>query len=302
MKRLALFVAMLVSSACMQPDSESQDMAAAPSSESYAACDAPEVRSVVASFGERLKQVSLLAADTTVARELRTAYGSLITPSLLEQWSVAPAHAPGREGSSPWPERIAIRKVSETGPGACRVEGEIEYGSSSGRVDVDVAIVLELVHADGGWRIDAVERDAVDPGQADPAGTEHTGTAAEGAASAAAVLRAYYAAVAAGDYASAYALWSRDGAASGQTLGEFAAGYADTDQVDVTIGSPGRIEGAAGSRFIVIPVSVRARTSEGERQHFEGTYTLRRSVVDGASAEQRAWRIHAAEITRTTVP
>jgi hypothetical protein len=35
---------------------------------------------------------------------------------------------------------------------------------------------------------------------------------------------------------------------------------------------------------------------DGARQHFQGTLTLRRSVVDGASAEQRRWHIYTADI------
>ena len=112
------------------------------------------------------------------------------------------------------------------------------------------------------------------------------------------VIRRYYAAIATRDYPRAYALWSGGGSASGQTLEEFAAGFAETASVEVDIGRPGRIEGAAGSRFVEVPVVVRAVTTAGEAQRFEGTYTLRRSVVDGATAEQRSWRIHAAELRR----
>ncbi len=41
-----------------------------------------------------------------------------------------------------------------------------------------------------------------------------------------------------------------------------------------------------------------ATTKDGHVQHFEGHYVLRRSVVDGASAEQRAWHIHSADINK----
>jgi hypothetical protein len=43
-------------------------------------------------------------------------------------------------------------------------------------------------------------------------------------------------------------------------------------------------------------VRIAAVTASGEEQEFEGTYTLRRSVVDGASAEQRQWHIYSAAI------
>jgi hypothetical protein len=64
----------------------------------------------------------------------------------------------------------------------------------------------------------------------------------------------------------------------------------------VEVGAPGRVEGAAGSRYVEIPVVVRARTRAGKAQRFEGTYTLKRTVVDGATPAQRSWRIASASL------
>ena len=55
---------------------------------------------------------------------------------------------------------------------------------------------------------------------------------------------------------------------------------------------------AAGSRYVEIPVRITAVATDGGRRAFSGSYTLRRSVVDGATAEQRAWRIYSASIRR----
>jgi hypothetical protein len=44
---------------------------------------------------------------------------------------------------------------------------------------------------------------------------------------------------------------------------------------------------------------VEAITTTGAKQRFEGSYTLRRSVVDGATPEQRAWRIYRASLHQT---
>jgi len=115
------------------------------------------------------------------------------------------------------------------------------------------------------------------------------------------VLRAYYAAIAARDYPRAYALWGNGGRASGQSLEQFSAGYAQTASVAVQVGTPGRIEGAAGSRYIEIPATVRALTTSGETQCFRGPYTLRRSEVPGATEEQRAWRIYRAKLNKRPV-
>ena len=99
-----------------------------------------------------------------------------------------------------------------------------------------------------------------------------------------------------GDFARAYGLWSDGGRSSGQTPEQFAAGFADTARVEVLPGEPGDIEAAAGSRYVEIPVSVNATQRDGSVRKYIGSYVLRRAVVDGANAEQRAWRIGSAEL------
>ncbi len=115
-----------------------------------------------------------------------------------------------------------------------------------------------------------------------------------------AVLRDYYAAINARQYDVAYGLWSSDGDASGQTPAQFAQGFADTGTVDVQLGEPGRVDPAAGSRYIQIPVSIITTHTDGSVHRYAGTYTLRRAVVDGASPTQREWRIGSADIRVVT--
>ena len=62
------------------------------------------------------------------------------------------------------------------------------------------------------------------------------------------------------------------------------------------LGAPGRIEGAAGSRYITIPIVIDAVTTDGVQQHFAGSIVLRRVVVPGAKSEERSWRIYSAAI------
>ena len=119
---------------------------------------------------------------------------------------------------------------------------------------------------------------------------------ATGAAGAIAVIREYYAAISARRLRDAYLLWSDNGKASLQTFEEFAQGFDDTRSVSVTPGRPGRIEGAAGSRFVEIPVTIDAVAASGEHRRFTGSYVLRRAVVPGATPEQRSWRISTAQI------
>jgi hypothetical protein len=127
----------------------------------------------------------------------------------------------------------------------------------------------------------------------EPSHQEGTGADSTGAL---AVVRGYYRAIAERRFSDAYRLWASEGAASGKTIERFEAGFANTVAVDVEVGAPGPIGAAAGSRYIEVPVRIHARLRDGTRQEFTGTYTLRRSVVDGATADQRAWRIYSAAV------
>jgi hypothetical protein len=116
------------------------------------------------------------------------------------------------------------------------------------------------------------------------------------AAGAAAVIHAYYQAIEALDYARAWSLWSDGGRSSGQTAQQFADGFANTAHVSVDTGAPGAIGGAAGSRYVQVPVTIQATARDGSVQRYAGSYTLRRAVVDGATPEQRAWHIASATL------
>ena len=238
-----------------------------------------DVRRVVERFGARMKLVSLLAPDSVLVRSLRSAYAPFVTPALMKEWQANPRHAPGREVSNPWPARIAIESLVVDG-GGCRVTGDVVYVETADTSSVLELrpLVLRLRQADG-WRISAYESSRQQP--------------LHGAAQ---VVQRYYAAIQQRDYRTAYLLWADSGRASGQTLEQFVAGFAQTDQAKVTIGDDVRVEGAAGSQYATVPVQVEAVLGNGQPQHFAGTYTLRRSLVGGAASEQRTWHIHSANV------
>lgn len=116
-----------------------------------------------------------------------------------------------------------------------------------------------------------------------------------------AVIREYYASIDSGSFARAYALWADGGRASGQTPAQFSDGFAAVASLQVEIGMPGEVDAGAGQRHVQVPVTVTAIRHDGERRRSVGSYTLQRSVVEGASAEQRAWRIASADL-RALVP
>ena len=112
------------------------------------------------------------------------------------------------------------------------------------------------------------------------------------------VILRYYSAIQSHRYDDAYAVWADSGRASGQTPAGFAAGFGQTASVSVSVGDSTHVEGAAGSQYATVPVTVDATLRSGQQQHFAGTYTLRRSLVDGASPEQREWQIYSADLRR----
>lgn len=306
--RMALFplVLVLVLALACSPRAEAPDAAARPeeapprpSAPSATATAAPStnanadaaVRQVVEQFGQRLRNVSLLGPRHVLEASIRREYGPYATDALLGAWLKDPSKAPGRLTSSPWPERIEIRDVRRAAPDLYVGSGEIVESSSSGEGPRRTPVRVELVPIAGSWRINAFTA----------AANEESNETAPGEPSpkdAAAVIEAYHAAINAKEYERAWRMWENDGAASGKSLEDFQSGFASTASVAVELGPLGRVEPAAGSRFIAIPVRVTAKSTNGETQRYQGGYVLRRSVVDGATPEQRRWRIARGKLNR----
>ncbi|MBD2439596.1 hypothetical protein [Nostoc sp. FACHB-110] len=108
----------------------------------------------------------------------------------------------------------------------------------------------------------------------------------------------YYDAIARQDYQQAYLAWDGDGFASKQSFEEFKQGFANTVSINEEVGKPGRLEGAAGSLYIEIPVTITSVTTNGTPQRFNGSYKLRRvNDVPGSTPKQRRWHIYSANIS-----
>lgn len=116
-------------------------------------------------------------------------------------------------------------------------------------------------------------------------------TSAQGAAQ---VVQTYFALIEAGKYRQAWALWSDGGKASDKSEDAFAAGFGKYAEYQAQIGAPGRIEGAAGSLYVDVPVVTYGRLKSGAAFDHKGKVTLRRcNDVPGCTAQQREWRISA---------
>jgi hypothetical protein len=115
------------------------------------------------------------------------------------------------------------------------------------------------------------------------------------------VVRNYYDAINHQDYRRAYEDWANHGAASNQSFDQFKQGFADTASVSVEIGEPGRVEGAAGSLYIEVPVTITATTVSGSTQRFKGSYNLRRvNNIPGATLNDRTWHLYSANIVKAS--
>ena len=122
----------------------------------------------------------------------------------------------------------------------------------------------------------------------------------KGGEAAADVVRRYYSAINARDYSTAWQAWGDDGR-PGQRYADFSKGFAHTRSTRVTIGRLPPSEGAAGSIYQTVPVTVEALLDDGVWQRFAGTYVVRRvNDVDGASASQLRWHLDSATLRPAT--
>jgi hypothetical protein len=111
------------------------------------------------------------------------------------------------------------------------------------------------------------------------------------------VVQDYYAALNRGDYRAAYGAWGQNGAASGQTFAKFRAGFLQTASVRVVAQAATNADAGMSQRTIDVPVDVYATLRNGKKQHFRGSYTLRRVVPGvGAPASQLSWHLVSAKL------
>lgn len=122
---------------------------------------------------------------------------------------------------------------------------------------------------------------------------------AQGAAQ---VVQQYAAELEARNYAAAWALWGDGGKASGRaTADAFARTFDRYDSWHAQVGAPGRMEGAAGSSYVTVPLVIYGRLKTGAEVHEKADVTLRRvNDVPGSTPDQRRW--HIERIEKTSLP
>jgi hypothetical protein len=100
-------------------------------------------------------------------------------------------------------------------------------------------------------------------------------------------------------FASAYALYRKGGPASGQSAADYATSFAGYRTITAAIGD-GMVDGAAGSLYYQVPVTLTGEAQDGSPYRRSGTITLRRvNDVPGAEDWQLAWHIDTIEWKET---
>ena len=121
--------------------------------------DDSAIRALVQAFGSKLKNVSLLANDASA--QMQREYGAYVAPELLEKWQRGVESAPGRQTSSPWPERLDVVSVERQLTDTFLVKGNvIEVVSETGTTTEPAAVypVTLTVTKRGGWTITKFEK------------------------------------------------------------------------------------------------------------------------------------------------
>jgi hypothetical protein len=121
--------------------------------------DEQAVEAIVQHFGASLQQVSLSAPDAL--QEMAQVYAPYASPSLINEWQGNRSFAPGRNTSSPWPDRIEISSDSKQKDGSYLVQGTVVEVTSNevahGGIAADFPVTLTLNKFDKNWLITAYE-------------------------------------------------------------------------------------------------------------------------------------------------
>lgn len=121
-----------------------------------------------------------------------------------------------------------------------------------------------------------------------PANRSSNAVDPKSAKSAQAVLVGYAGLLEQGHLADTRRLWTE-----GSDMSVVEAQLGKLERIKVEIGDPGKMEGAAGSSYIDVPLQLTGRTKSGEAVALAGTATLRRvNDVPGSTELQRRWHIY----------
>jgi len=119
-----------------------------------------EGTALVENFGSKLKEVSLSAPGEIVSQEIETIYAPFVSSTFLLNLTNDPTRAPGRDVSSPWPEKIEIISMEKLDSHTIQVKGkiilmtsvEVAQGGNAG--ETPIMLWVRNTNAKGAWLID----------------------------------------------------------------------------------------------------------------------------------------------------
>lgn len=113
-----------------------------------------QVTDVVKSFGDVMKQVRIATVPIEQTEEMMDLYyAPYVTKGLMAKWKENIDLVPGRQLSSPWPERIDVVSIARAGEDGFQIKGDIVWMTSEGEVG-NLGISVVLIIEDGQWKID----------------------------------------------------------------------------------------------------------------------------------------------------
>jgi hypothetical protein len=94
----------------------------------------------------------------------------------------------------------------------------------------------------------------------------------------------------------AYGLWEPNAASMSEM--QFEKQFESYKTIDAAVGTVGRTEGAAGSLYSTVQLTLSGKRKDGAAYVMTGPVTLRRvNDVPGSTAEQRSWHVFKVELT-----
>ncbi len=195
------------------------------------------------------------------------------------------------------PETVGNNNSVDINAAAVQAQGAVDAYSAN--ADADMIEVPEpeapIANANG------AENALAPPAPGTPGGLPDDGTpmsetpfTADSAQGAANVVQTYYALIGEGKYREAFALREP----GSETLLAFAAKLSRYRVYRAQIGAPSAIDAGAGQRYVTVPVALTTlRKGLSSKLTERWIVTLRRTAeVDGATSEQRSWRIQSINL------
>ncbi|MES1956371.1 hypothetical protein SAHY_17429 [Salinisphaera hydrothermalis EPR70] len=128
--------------------------------------------------------------------------------------------------------------------------------------------------------------------------TDHPTPAASSTQSAADVLAQYFKAIDAGQFDQAYALWRTQSHQAPASAAALKSQYPGVSSIRMKVTGNTRTEGAAGTIYATVPITVTEHTRDGTDKSRTGQCVLARSNnVPGSSDKARHWHLHSCDLS-----